>query len=171
MKAKIVLNEDLRIARNLAVLTPFQVPTRVRLQQAIVKISYRIRSSRYTLSRLVCYREILVRDNILDKPNSLVAGPLPEAGIQAERPEPVIDKISPSTPLSNTRTNHASARLLHTSLFERPSTAVPATTSSSLGVHEQTISATAANDEVLPHPDVRKLIIALPIFPSDLETP
>lgn len=60
--AKNALNEDLRLARNLAVLTPFQFSTRSRLQQAILPVAERVRSSRCILSKLVCYREILVRD-------------------------------------------------------------------------------------------------------------
>ncbi|PLW55375.1 hypothetical protein PCANC_02365 [Puccinia coronata f. sp. avenae] len=60
--AKSELNEDLRLARNLAVLTPFQISTRSRLEQAIMPVATRVRNSRCQLSRLVCYREILTRD-------------------------------------------------------------------------------------------------------------
>jgi len=60
--AKSELNEDLRLARNLAVLTPFQLSTRWRLQQSIRPLARRVRSSRCRLSRLICYREILVCD-------------------------------------------------------------------------------------------------------------
>ncbi|MBW0542378.1 hypothetical protein O181_082093 [Austropuccinia psidii MF-1] len=62
LTAKNDLNEDLRLARNLAVLTPFQLSTRARLQQAIIPVADRIRTSRYALSKLLCYREILIRD-------------------------------------------------------------------------------------------------------------
>lgn len=67
MKAKTALNEDLRVARNLAVLTPLMLSTKTRLQTSIVKISARVREARFGLSRLVCYREILLRDHLLDK--------------------------------------------------------------------------------------------------------
>ncbi|POV96190.1 hypothetical protein PSTT_15786, partial [Puccinia striiformis] len=62
LAAKSELNEDLRLARNLAVLTPFQLSTRSKLQQAILPVANRVRNSRCQLSKLVCYREILVRD-------------------------------------------------------------------------------------------------------------
>ncbi|KAG0140909.1 hypothetical protein CROQUDRAFT_325680 [Cronartium quercuum f. sp. fusiforme G11] len=91
LKAKADLNEDLRIARNLAVLTPFQVSTRTRLQQAIVPISHRIRVARHHLSRLVCYREILLRDNILDKTGAprAVVGEQTETVALTDRSDPV----------------------------------------------------------------------------------
>lgn len=69
IKAKVELNEDLRIARNLAVLTPFQISNKNRLQLSILPLSDRIRVLRYNLSKLICYREVLVRDNLLDKAN------------------------------------------------------------------------------------------------------
>lgn len=72
LKAKTELNEDLRIARNLAVLTPFQISTKNRLQVSILPIAERIRILRHNLSKLICYREVLLRDNLIDKPNVLL---------------------------------------------------------------------------------------------------
>ncbi|KNZ46411.1 uncharacterized protein VP01_729g6 [Puccinia sorghi] len=60
--AKTELNDNLRLARNLAVLTPFQLSTRSRLQQSIMPVANRVKNSRCQLSKLVCYREVLMRD-------------------------------------------------------------------------------------------------------------
>ncbi|KAI8443337.1 hypothetical protein BY996DRAFT_8271625, partial [Phakopsora pachyrhizi] len=67
IRCKMTLNEDLRLARNLAVLTPFQISTRNRLQNSIMPISERVKTLRMSLSRWVCYREILIREGSLLK--------------------------------------------------------------------------------------------------------
>jgi len=56
------LNAELRIGRNLAVLTPFQRSTRDRIQLAVLPLAKKIRHLRMELARLRCYEEILRTD-------------------------------------------------------------------------------------------------------------
>jgi hypothetical protein len=56
------LNAELRAARNLTVLTPFQRSTRDRIQLAVLPLAKRIRHLRMELARLRCYEEILRTD-------------------------------------------------------------------------------------------------------------
>ncbi|KAL7418165.1 hypothetical protein BDY24DRAFT_335085, partial [Mrakia frigida] len=56
------LNAELRVARNLAVLTPFQRSTRDRIQLAVLPLAKKIRHLRMELARLRCYEEILRTD-------------------------------------------------------------------------------------------------------------
>lgn len=60
--AQYSLDSDVRIARNLAVLTPFQRSTRERLVQAIPALAKRIRSMRMQVAMLTCHRDVLYAD-------------------------------------------------------------------------------------------------------------
>ncbi|KAM0747277.1 hypothetical protein T439DRAFT_98029 [Meredithblackwellia eburnea MCA 4105] len=64
--AKEGLHEDLRLARNLAVLTPFVKSTRDRITAALLPIERRVRYSRLNLAKLVCHREVLSRDLLVE---------------------------------------------------------------------------------------------------------
>jgi hypothetical protein len=56
------LDADLRVARNLAILTPFQRATRDRIQVAVTPLAKKVRITRIELARLVCYRFVLLTD-------------------------------------------------------------------------------------------------------------
>jgi hypothetical protein len=74
------LASDLRIVRNLAVLTPFANPTRQRIQLGLQPVSRRIKASRQNIARLVCCREVLCRDLLASEREILrekQASPLP----------------------------------------------------------------------------------------------
>lgn len=53
---------DLRVARNIAVLAPFQKSTRDRLQEAVQTLSRRLQTLRLDVTKLVCHRNILLND-------------------------------------------------------------------------------------------------------------
>lgn len=53
---------DLRIVRNLAILTPFTSAARNKIETAMWPVAHRIRSIRQTIAKLICYRECLCRD-------------------------------------------------------------------------------------------------------------
>ncbi|KAG8936599.1 hypothetical protein FRC02_000592 [Tulasnella sp. 418] len=61
------LDADIRMARNLAVLSPFQTSTRERLLQAIPALARRIRSMRMEIAQLVCHRDVLHADVIAEE--------------------------------------------------------------------------------------------------------
>ncbi|KAF8523156.1 hypothetical protein BU17DRAFT_44111 [Hysterangium stoloniferum] len=56
------LDEELRVARNLAILTPFQRTTRDRVQLGIVPLTKKIKSMRIDLAKCQCYRFVLLSD-------------------------------------------------------------------------------------------------------------
>ena len=56
------LDSELRIARNLAILTPFQCATRNRVQIAIAPLAKKVRAMRIELTKLSCYRFVLLTD-------------------------------------------------------------------------------------------------------------
>ncbi|KAI0068462.1 hypothetical protein BV25DRAFT_1846549 [Artomyces pyxidatus] len=56
------LDSDLRLVRNIAVLTPFQRATRVRLEAVVQGVAGRIKQSRLQLAKLLCHRDVLSRD-------------------------------------------------------------------------------------------------------------
>ncbi|KIJ45139.1 hypothetical protein M422DRAFT_251332 [Sphaerobolus stellatus SS14] len=56
------LDDDLRLARNLAILTPFQRTTRDRVQASVLSLAKRVRALRIDLARLVCHRFVLLSD-------------------------------------------------------------------------------------------------------------
>ncbi|KDQ06212.1 hypothetical protein BOTBODRAFT_60713 [Botryobasidium botryosum FD-172 SS1] len=56
------LEADFRLARNLAVLTPFQRSTRERVQAAVAPVARRVRKLRMDLAKLVCHRDVLKAD-------------------------------------------------------------------------------------------------------------
>ncbi|GAA5904147.1 hypothetical protein JCM6882_003959 [Rhodosporidiobolus microsporus] len=60
------LRVDLRLAKHLAVLTPFKSSTRERVLTAIPPIEKRVRYARMSVAKLVCYREVLSRDLLVE---------------------------------------------------------------------------------------------------------
>ncbi|KAG9000517.1 hypothetical protein FRB90_011813 [Tulasnella sp. 427] len=60
--AQYSLDSDVRIARNLAILTPFQRSTRERLVTAIPSLAKRIRGMRMQVALLTCHRDVLYAD-------------------------------------------------------------------------------------------------------------
>ncbi|KAG8900921.1 hypothetical protein FRC00_010123 [Tulasnella sp. 408] len=60
--AQYSLDSDVRIARNFAVLTPFQRSTRDRLIPAIAPLAKRIRTMRMQVAMLTCHRDVLYAD-------------------------------------------------------------------------------------------------------------
>ncbi|GAA5852443.1 hypothetical protein JCM8547_006785 [Rhodosporidiobolus lusitaniae] len=65
-RARAVLQVDLRLAKHLAILTPFKSQTRERVLTAIPPIEKRVRHARMNLAKLVCYREVLSRDLLVE---------------------------------------------------------------------------------------------------------
>jgi len=55
---------DLRLLRNIAVLTPFQRATRERLEMIVLQTSRRIQATRLELGMQLCYKEVLSNDLI-----------------------------------------------------------------------------------------------------------
>ncbi|TKA55999.1 hypothetical protein B0A53_01702 [Rhodotorula sp. CCFEE 5036] len=60
------LQADLRIAKHLAVLTPFRTSTRERILAALPPIEKRVRHHRMQLAKFVGYREVLSRDLLVE---------------------------------------------------------------------------------------------------------
>ncbi|GAA5832425.1 hypothetical protein JCM11251_006450 [Rhodosporidiobolus azoricus] len=60
------LRADLRLAKHLGILTPFKSSTRERVLTAIPPIEKRVRYARMTVAKLVCYREVLSRDLLVE---------------------------------------------------------------------------------------------------------
>lgn len=60
--AQTQLDSDMRLVRNLAVLTPFQRATRDRVQVAVQGAAKRVMQMRLDLEKLVCYRDVLSDD-------------------------------------------------------------------------------------------------------------
>ncbi|KAL4069536.1 hypothetical protein J3A83DRAFT_4163569 [Scleroderma citrinum] len=56
------IDSSLRFVRNVAVLAPFQKSTRDRLQEAIQGMSKRIQALRLDITKLICHRNILLKD-------------------------------------------------------------------------------------------------------------
>lgn len=56
------LEADMRLVRNIATLTPFQKSTRDRLISTIQNIAKRVMQVRLEYTRLVCHRDVLVKD-------------------------------------------------------------------------------------------------------------
>lgn len=56
------LDSDMRLVRNVAVLTPFQRSTRERLQTAVQSVAKRIMQVRLDMEKLTCHRDVLVKD-------------------------------------------------------------------------------------------------------------
>ena len=61
-RARAQLDADLRLARNLAALTPFQRATRDRVQAAAQATAKRAMQARLDVERLVCHRDVLAAD-------------------------------------------------------------------------------------------------------------
>lgn len=60
--AQTQLDSDLRIVRNIGMLTPFQRSTRDRLSVAVQGVAKRVMQVRIDIERLVCYRDVLSTD-------------------------------------------------------------------------------------------------------------
>ncbi|KAF8640498.1 hypothetical protein AX17_000160 [Amanita inopinata Kibby_2008] len=60
--AQLRLDTDLRLVRNIAILTPFQKTTRDRLRTALQVIAKRVIQARLNLVKLLCYHDTLCRD-------------------------------------------------------------------------------------------------------------
>lgn len=56
------LEEELRLSRNLAILTPFQRSTRDRIQAALIPLAKKVSSLRIEISKYTCYRFVLLSD-------------------------------------------------------------------------------------------------------------
>lgn len=56
------LNSEIRVVRNIAVLTPFQRSTRDRLQNSVTGLARRIKQLRLDIVQLTCYRDVLAAD-------------------------------------------------------------------------------------------------------------
>ncbi|SCZ87898.1 BZ3500_MvSof-1268-A1-R1_Chr2-3g05366 [Microbotryum saponariae] len=114
-EAKDDLQVDLRLARNLGVLTPFKSSTRERIYLALPAIDKRIRHARINLTKLLCHREILSRDLLVeDRLPSRQASHRRRVSEQtrAERTpkaprEPFDPSTTPATPLAPPRPSFA----------------------------------------------------------------
>ncbi|WAR54978.1 hypothetical protein PtB15_4B596 [Puccinia triticina] len=106
LAAKTELNEDLRLARNLAVLTPFQFSTRSKLQLAIMPVANRVRNSRSQLSKLVCYREIFVRDLALSIAGSAESAPAAAASSRTTTAHAATPRLSDTVSSTGSRNPH-----------------------------------------------------------------
>jgi len=67
--AETSLDIDMRFARNMAILTPFQRATRHRLQAAVQNVSKRVMQMRINLTKLRCHRDILSGDLAAERRN------------------------------------------------------------------------------------------------------
>ncbi|KAA1468677.1 hypothetical protein DENSPDRAFT_794784 [Dentipellis sp. KUC8613] len=56
------LDSDLRVVRNIAVLTPFQRATRERLEASVQSLGKKIKHSRLDLAKLICHHHVLQND-------------------------------------------------------------------------------------------------------------
>lgn len=61
------LESDLRHARNLAILAPFQQATRNRLQEQVLILAKRVAQERLELTKLRCHHEVLHKDFVSDE--------------------------------------------------------------------------------------------------------
>ncbi|GAA5888041.1 hypothetical protein JCM5296_005413 [Sporobolomyces johnsonii] len=65
-QARDAVQTDLRLAKHLAILTPFRSSTREKVLTAIPPIEKRVRQARMNLVKLICYREVLSRDLLVE---------------------------------------------------------------------------------------------------------
>jgi hypothetical protein len=66
------LNEELRIARNLAVLTPFQRSTREAVEMALLPTAANVRHLRTEICRVSCWAEILDAETRIAMPAAAI---------------------------------------------------------------------------------------------------
>ncbi|GAA5960793.1 hypothetical protein JCM3765_000819 [Sporobolomyces pararoseus] len=66
-RVKTSIQDDLCLAKHLSILTPFRSSTRERVLTAIPPIERRIRQTRMNLVKLICYREVLSRDLLVEE--------------------------------------------------------------------------------------------------------
>jgi Pleckstrin homology domain len=78
------LEADLRIARNLAILTPYSNSTRQRIEQAIAPVVKRVRQSRQLLCKKVLWREVLSRDLLAEDRDTTLHIRLPSSRPRTE---------------------------------------------------------------------------------------
>lgn len=63
------INSSMHLARNIAILAPFQKSTRDRLQDSIQTMSKKIHALRLDVTKLICYRNILLNDLAVEERN------------------------------------------------------------------------------------------------------
>jgi hypothetical protein len=90
------LQADLRIARNLAVLTPFLSSTRQRIEQAVEPVAKRVRRTRQLLCKTVLWREVLSRDLLAEDR---------ETTLHIKAPSPRPRQESPKSPRGGRHTS------------------------------------------------------------------
>ncbi|THH34105.1 hypothetical protein EUX98_g16 [Antrodiella citrinella] len=61
------LDADMRLVRNIAVMTPFQRATRERLQVAVQNVAKRVMQVRLDIEKLICHRDVLSRDLLAEE--------------------------------------------------------------------------------------------------------
>ncbi|KAL8276511.1 hypothetical protein RQP46_011112 [Phenoliferia psychrophenolica] len=101
---KTELHADLRRVRNLAVLTPFMRSTRERIQAALVPIEKRVRHARMNLAKLVCHREVLTRDLLVEDRESQRTRKVSRGRLSASHTHPFMLSASHGYPSSSTTT-------------------------------------------------------------------
>ncbi|GAA6017397.1 hypothetical protein JCM11491_006643 [Sporobolomyces phaffii] len=66
LKVRSQVQDDLSLAKHLSILTPFRSSTREKVLTAIPPVEKRIRQTRMHLTKLICYREVLSRDLLVE---------------------------------------------------------------------------------------------------------
>ncbi|KIY45407.1 hypothetical protein FISHEDRAFT_49415 [Fistulina hepatica ATCC 64428] len=120
------LDSDLILARNIAILTPFQRSTRDRLVNLVQVLTKRVKKSRLELARLKCHVDVLSNDLIMEnrdwQESTKLALEAAKRTFKGRHPEVISvpsaapDEPSFSTPLSVTPDKQSSA----ISLFSSP---------------------------------------------------
>jgi hypothetical protein len=67
--ANALIDSSMHIARNIAILAPFQKSTRDRLQDTIQTMSKKIQAMRLDVTKLICHRNILLNDLAVEERN------------------------------------------------------------------------------------------------------
>jgi hypothetical protein len=109
---KATLQADLRIARNLAVLTPFLSSTRQRVQQAVEPVARRVKNTRRLLCKSLLWREVLLRDLLAEDRDVIHIKASPPPSRQEQHPDGraggLEDGESETRPLAYRSRNEAS---------------------------------------------------------------
>ncbi|GAA5997840.1 hypothetical protein JCM5350_002746, partial [Sporobolomyces pararoseus] len=66
-RVKALIQDDLCLVKHLSILTPFRSSTREKVLTAVPPIERRIRQTRMNLVKLICYREVLSRDLLVEE--------------------------------------------------------------------------------------------------------
>ncbi|KAG9128360.1 hypothetical protein FRC07_000034 [Ceratobasidium sp. 392] len=61
------LQNELRVARNFAVLAPFQIATRTRIRVAVEGLARRIQAVRMDMAKIACHRDVLIADLVAEE--------------------------------------------------------------------------------------------------------